>query len=130
MFDINGQFFTGVSAVAILGSLAYWLRSFPKLFFDFLLRVSTVELSVRSTDQAFQWIEAWLAEQPYSMVSRRVSLSTMDSRHTDESDWQLSPGFGIHYFWWKNRLVIIDRSLSENPNSNGYSKDIQIVSER
>lgn len=117
---IGNQIATGLSAAAIMGGLIYWAREMPKQLWTLFLRTCTVELSVSNSDAAFEWIEAWLAQQPYAKVTRRVRLTTLDKN--DNVEWLLSPGHGAHYFWWRGRLVVLQREISEGGQQGSMSK--------
>ena len=112
---LHNQVVTGLSFTALLGAAAYQLRNIPRMIASGTLRFLTVQLSVTSTDASFDWIDRWLAHQPYAkrakMLTLRAHDETQDILRTDspESHWALSPGPGLHMFWWRGRPVFLDR---------------------
>lgn len=117
---LSNPIVTGLSTTAALGAVAYQLREAPRQLWNLALHTFSVELRVRNSDPSFTWLEAWLAKQPYAKVTRRVSLTTLDKDGDEAADWVLSPGVGMHRFWWRNRFVIIDRNMDE-PNTTAQS---------
>lgn len=110
---------TGLSAATVLGAVFYQLRAMPTRLYRWVMRTCTVTLTVRNSDSAFTWVEAWLAKQPYSQTTRRVQLSTNDNFWSEYEgpQWMLAPGAGFHFFWWRRRPVFIHRS--QDPPAHG-----------
>ena len=107
---------TGLSFTALLGAAAYQLRNIPRMIASGTLRFLTVQLSVTSNDASFDWVDRWLAHQPYAKRAKMLTLRA----HADETEqirftesqgthWSLSPGPGMHMFWWRRRPVFLDR---------------------
>jgi mitochondrial chaperone BCS1 len=118
---LQNQVVTGLSFTAVLGAIAFQLRNIPRMIVDATLRFMTVQLTVVSTDAAFDWVDRWLAQQPYA---RRAKMLTLRAQGSDEDlylptagqgqsepdQWNLSPGPGLHMFWWRRRPVFLDRN--------------------
>ena len=114
---LSNQVVTGLSFTAVLGATVYQLRNIPRLFWNGTLRFFTVELTVTSTDPAFDWMDKWLAHQPYAKRAKMLTLRA----HSIENDlltprsepqdinWSLSPGPGLHVVWWRKRPVFMER---------------------
>ena len=106
---------TGLSFTALLGATAYQLRNIPRIVASGTLRFLTVELTVTSTDASFDWVDRWLAHQPYTKRAKMLTLRAHQDDaiqlhgDTPDSNWALSPGPGLHMFWWRKRPVFLDR---------------------
>lgn len=113
---------TGLGAASIIGAVLYQLRAMPARIYDWLRRAFTVTLTVRNSDPAFTWVEAWLSKQPYAQETRRVQLSTNENAWSEQDgpQWLLSPGVGFHFFWWRRRPVFIHRE--RDPATPGSAK--------
>lgn len=118
---LHNQVVAGLSFTAALGAVAYQLRNIPHWIARGTLRFLTVELTVNSTDPAFDWIDRWLARQPYSQRTKMLSLRSDQEQHdfysgspqgnSQEATWTLSPGEGWHMFWWRRRPVFLERHV-------------------
>lgn len=129
---------TGLSFTAVLGAVAYQLRNIPRLVVSGTLRFLTVELTITSTDPAFECIDGWLAHQPYA---KRAKMLTLQSHRTSEdvimgmrsepnadSHWSLSPGPGLHMFWWRKRPVFLERRyLSKEGDDGRRNKPVETL---
>jgi chaperone BCS1 len=133
---LQNQVVTGLSFTALLGGAVYQLRSIPHLIKRGVLRFMTVELTVISSDSAFEWVDRWLATQPYAKKSKMMRLQANNAAQSPVYDrdpavspeWTLSPGPGTHLFWWHGRPVVLERSyLSKDAVDNNarMSKPIE-----
>lgn len=120
---LQNQVVTGLSVTALLGGAMYQLRSIPGLLKFGALRFLTVELTVISSDPAFEWITIWLAKQPYSKRSKIMRLqSVSDPERTDAAEWSLAPGHGTHIFRWRHRPVFLTRSYLSKDSVDSHSR--------
>jgi chaperone BCS1 len=125
---LQNQVVTGLSFTALLGGAVYQLRSIPSLIHRATLRFMTVNLTVMSSDPAFEWIDRWLAVQPYSQKTKMMQLQAITShtqsyRSDNESpEWALSLGPGTHLFWWRGRPVFLERSFITKNGVDEHSR--------
>jgi chaperone BCS1 len=129
---LHNQVVTGLSFTALLGAVAYQLRNLPRLISDGTLRFMTVQLTVTSTDASFNWLDRWLATQPYATHTKMLALRAYDNRITpeeeDTADWMLSPGPGMHMFWWRRRPVFLERRyLSKESDDSRRGKPVEMI---
>ena len=125
----------GLGTATILGGVAYQLRQLPVMAGKALLRFSTVELTVSSTDPTFGWIDRWLSIQPYARQTHKVTLRSPDDSspreagHSDAGpEYFLAPGNGAHWFMWRRRILFVTRDEGEKPNSGkGNGKPIEKI---
>jgi len=85
-----------------------------------------VSLEIRSSDEAFEWVEYWLDEQPYSKSNRRLLLTTFKGTQDNgfSSQIYLTPAPGHHVFYYKNNLIWLNRT-SDEAQSKGRSNDYE-----
>lgn len=132
---LHNQVVTGLSFTAALGAVAYQLRNIPHLMVSGSLRFLSVELTVTSSDPSFEWVDRWLAEQPYA---KRAKMLTLRSNSNDnvplfpnqdvQINWSLSPGPGMHMFWWRNRPVFLERRyMSKEGDDSRRNKPIETL---
>lgn len=117
---LQNQFATGLGLTAVLGGLLYQLKSLPAHLWRLFLLSVTVEMSVSSKDEAFVWLDKWLAAQPYAKRTTRVRLKSFDNNPDDDDvkEWMLTPGNGHHWFFWRNRIIYLNRETS-SPEKSG-----------
>lgn len=111
---LANQFATGFGATALLGGLLYQLKQVPKKLWELFLYNVTVTMTVTNTDPAYVWLDKWLAAQPHAKKTKNVILRSFNgeefSGESASREWIFTPGSGSHWFWWRGRLVYIDRS--------------------
>lgn len=126
---LSNQLVAGLSAATILGGVMYQLREAPKRIYALFIYLCTAELVVQNNDPSFAWLESWLAAQPYAARTRRVRLTSEDMCSLDQpAEWRLSPGHGLHWFAWRNRLVFISRMTEQpSPGAVGSTKRFETL---
>ncbi|KKK85079.1 hypothetical protein LCGC14_2776890, partial [marine sediment metagenome] len=86
----------------------------------------TCHLIIYNEDDAFDWINEWLAIHPYTQKSRRLRLTTFWGINTDDSKnegkWSLSPGLGGHLLWYKGLPLWLERIIKDGDESRYSSK--------
>lgn len=116
---LSNQIVTGLSATALLGAAMFQLRQLPDKLHQILLRSFTVKLTVDSRDTVFLWVDKWLSAQPYAKRTHMVTLRSVDQNRdflngdADEDNWMLTPGYGMHWFWWRGRLIVVWRNFED-----------------
>lgn len=127
---LQNQVVTGLSYTAVLGMVGYQLREIPSHIKYLLNRNFIVKVYLNSNDEAFTWIEQWLSKQDYSSRATSVNLKSYseNSRYSEDtaSNWELSPGFGIHWFWWDGRFIWIDHDVKDQ-TLNGATKVLETI---
>jgi chaperone BCS1 len=106
MFDIlktllNGQnqFASGGLLLMIVGGIVAYLRELPQRCWAWLVRQTTMVITVKDDDAAFGWVKEWLREQKFVKRVRRVDLDTT----LRGSGMSLIPAPGRHWFWYAGR---------------------------
>ncbi len=104
----QNQFATGGLLLMAIGSVGAYLRTLPGELWYWLVRQSTMMITVKDDDPAFQWVKEWFQEQSFLKRVRRVDLDTT-LRGTEMA---LLPAPGRHLFWYGGRpfYVWIHRS--------------------
>lgn len=94
----------------LLGSVGVMLRELPQMLWSGLLRQTTLMITVKDDDAAFQWVKVWFLDQKFLKRIRRVDLDTT----LRGAELSLIPAPGQHWFWYRRRLfrVTFDRSDS------------------
>ena len=138
---LQNQVVTGLSVTAVLGAIAYQLRNLPNLVHRGVLRFFTVKMTVMSTDVAFEWLERWLSQQPYALKSKMMRLSShatddntasapltsLPVASSDTPNWDLSPGDGMHIFWWRGRPIFLERQFLSKEGDKPRGKPVEMI---
>jgi chaperone BCS1 len=94
----------------LLGSIGAMLRQLPETLWHALLRQTTLTITVKDDDAAFQWVKEWFLEQKFLRRIRRVDLDTT----LRGAALSLIPAPGDHWFWYRGRLFRVTFYRSED----------------
>ncbi len=83
----------------LAGGAGVSLRTLPAFAWEKLVDQTTLTVTVKDEDAAFQWVKEWFLEQEFLKRIRRVDLDTT-MRGTELA---LLPAPGIHLFWRRGR---------------------------
>jgi len=117
----DNQFLAGGLVLGVIGGLIALLHRVPGMIWNSLLRRITVTIEVTNRQDAFYWLQKWLAEQGYTKRARRWLISSANRNGSgiepvgEGSGSQLSrpeeppitfaPAPGQHFFRYKQRWV-------------------------
>lgn|SRR5574340_3671 len=124
----HNQFLTGGAVIAIVGFAVAYLRNFPGHIYQWLRRRVVTEIDIPDRDESFKWLEIWLSNHPYQRRCRLWTVKTKrkrdssESRRLDKPRIILSPAPGIHFLWYKKKLMILRRDRKDGgTGDNGSS---------
>jgi chaperone BCS1 len=132
-----------IPMVIVASGFIFCWGYFSSLFWDIIKSYCMSSVDIRTDDELYNYIMAWVAGQNFSKDSRRSIANTnvnsrswflfrWDRDDDDEGDGTGSkrkslaytPTFGSHYFWYRGRLLIFRR------NQNRDQATFLAVSER
>ena len=131
----SNQFLAGGAVLGILAGLFHYLKAQPAKLWRWIKSQFIIEVEVLDRDEAFGWINRWLAKHPYGATRARM-LTVKTERPTDgcntssptTADDRLgppqvmfSPSVGEHWFFYRGRLVILDRVRKDQEDSKGVT---------
>lgn len=120
----TNQFFQGGALIALIGILLASVRRIPMKLYGWLRWYSFVTIDIPDKDEAFQWVDKWLAHQYYTKYrARNLTVFTRRKKYSEDTtvpEIVLSPAPGNHYFLYGGRLVILHRERKE-PSQEGGS---------
>lgn len=119
----NNDIFAGVIGGSALATLALAVRTIAIRVYYLTLLNFSCKLTITNDDEAYVWINEWLAQHSYA---KRVSRLQLNSRevHDDSHDfskqhaWTLAPGTGSHFFFYRGRLIHLSRETSTSGGAN------------
>src|SRR5580765_5370269 len=117
MHDLIRSMLSGQNAVAsgglmlmIIGGLSVYLRSVPETIWYWLVRETTMLVTVSDDDAAFVWVKEWFLEQKFLARIRNVDLDTT----LRNERIAMIPAPGKHWFWYGGRPVEVWFTRNEN----------------
>lgn len=125
-FIQSNDFLSGGLILSGLAGVVVLMRQKGAAGIGWLYRQFVISMEVRNTDVSFDWLIYWLDQQPYSKKSRKLTVSVIghesDVTSTSEDDTQkqliiFSPAVGDHVFFYKKRLLWLNRSREDSQNS-------------
>lgn len=106
MLDFLKSILTGQNAFAsgglflmIIGGLSVYLRSIPEAVWYWLVRQTTMLITVTDDDAAFVWVKEWFLEQRFLARIRNLDLDTT----LRNERIAMIPAPGKHWFWYGKR---------------------------
>jgi chaperone BCS1 len=121
----NNQIFSGGLVLMIGGALLAYFRQVPQRLYQLVRRQWITEIDIMDRDQAFEWVEKWLAQHAYARHrARSLTVKTENVAYEQRCDNPsmdarpkilFSPAPGVHWLFFKRRLICLHR---ERPKVN------------
>lgn len=128
----NNAFFSGGAVLMVMGGLMAYMRALPRRLWYWGLSQISVEIDITGLDASYDWMLAWLNNQPYSKRSRRLSVQTALDGHTVV----FTPAQGQHFFRYKGQPVWLSRgddkptagtTTSSNADDRGFARKYETM---
>ena len=116
LLSSQNQFASGGLLLMIVGSVGVFVRQLPSQLWDWIVQQSTMMITVKDDDAAFQWVKEWFLEQEFLRRIRRVDL---DTKLRGEK-MVMIPAPGRHLFWYAGRPFWV--WLYRTEETKGYSQ--------
>jgi len=110
MLTGRNEFASGGLLLMIIGGLSVWMRTVPESLWDWLVRQTTMVVTVKDDDAAFVWVKEWFLEQKFLRRIRRVDLDTT----LRNERIAMIPAPGKHWFWLGGRPFEVWFSRTDN----------------
>lgn len=118
--QLNNQLFVGGMVLGLVGLLGMWLRKVPGMVWAYGNRLIIVTAVIDSRNDLFGALITWLHDLPFGRNSRLFTVIQENANPDDESSANglprllYSPAPGVHVFWFRGRLMWIQRDVSMN----------------
>ncbi len=109
MFTGQNEFASGGLMLMIIGGISVYLRAVPENLWYWLVRQTTMLITVTDDDAAFVWVKEWFLEQKFL---KRIRSLDFDTTMRNERI-ALVPAPGMHWFWYGGRPFQVWFSRSE-----------------
>ncbi|HEY0980500.1 MULTISPECIES: AAA family ATPase [unclassified Schlesneria] len=131
----TNQLFGGGLILMVTGGLLAYFREVPERIWQWLRRCWLLEIDILDRDPAFEWIDKWLAQHTYSQHrARSLTVKTVSVDYTErQADPTMdarprilfSPAPGEHIFFYRGRLVILNRERPKPDGNNSQSLSVR-----
>ena len=81
----ENQFLSGGGLLLIFGAAMVYLRAIPRKLWSLFVRRFVATYEIRNNDDAFYWLQGWLADHPYSKKTRLVWVTTGTGNRSSRS---------------------------------------------
>ena len=131
----TNQLFGGGLILMVTGGLLAYFREVPGRIWQWLRRRWLIEIDILDRDPAFEWIDKWLAQHTYSrnrarsLTVKTVSVDYNERQADPTMDARprilFSPAPGEHIFFYRGRLVILNRERPKPDGANAQSLSVR-----
>lgn len=136
--QLQNEFLSGGMVLMLLGSAVAIFRRVPGQIYRLLYRRVVTFVDVNDQEEAFYWMQQWLADHPYSKKSRLLTVSTRKSSYgggpelvkaNDQSDPMdkslpdvyFTPSEGVHLLRFEGHWILLTRIRKEQTGGSGNS---------
>jgi len=119
--QLSNQIFAGGLALGVVGVLVAALRSLPGKLWSQAKRAIVVTATLDSRNDLFAAFVAWLNDQRFGQRSRwftvvqaPAAVAEDEAQVDDIPQLQYSPAPGFHLFWYRGRLMWMQRDIAMN----------------
>ncbi len=106
----RNDFASGGLLLMIIGGVSVWLRAVPERLWHWIVRQTTMIVTVKDDDAAFTWVKEWFLEQKFLKRIRHVDLDTT----LRNERIAMIPAPGKHWFWFGRRPFEVWFSRTDN----------------
>jgi mitochondrial chaperone BCS1 len=106
----HNEFASGGLLLMIIGGVTVWLRAIPERLWHWIIRQTTMMVTVKDDDAAFTWVKEWFLEQKFLKRVRHLDLDTT----LRNERISMIPAPGKHWFWFGGRPFEVWFSRTEN----------------
>lgn len=121
----HNPFVAGGLVLMFAGAVLYYLKRIPSALYNFVERFFIVKMEILDEDEAYRWMQIWLADRLKHTLS--ISVVTRRNRPNDAGDDETPferdankpavyfvPAVGTYFFWYRRRFVTLNRDRQEN----------------
>jgi len=118
----SNQFATGGLLMVVASGILFYLKSLPEKLWDHFKRIFSIEANITDRDPSFNWIDTYLSSLK---TSRKIFVFTKENQ---DGTWKIfkSFGVGLHFLFFKGRLVVLQRERKDSEMGNTYREEFII----
>ncbi len=112
----------GGAGMAVVGWLLMQAKTLPLKLLRLLQDQFSTTMTVYSEDVIFRRLDLWLARHPSAKHSRRFGVAQWHSHKTDDDEFSLTPGAGLHLLRQGWRFFLVHRHVEDKSTQEDFSK--------
>ncbi len=123
--------FAGLTGATVIGAALVLARQLPMKLAHWALMGVSAQVTVKSQDPVFWWMVNWLSVSTYGRTARRMRLESVSGHSSDapqvggnsgqEVRYVLSPADGMHWFFYRGALVVVNRGKEGSPGGSSQT---------
>lgn len=133
----HNQLLSGGLLLMAVGGAFYYLRTLQSIVYNFLERFFLLNIEILDSDEAYHWMQVWLADRlqktlSVSVLTRRGSApNNVNNDCNDDPRPRLDnrpaiyfvPAVGTYFFRYRGRSVMLNRYRRESPGGRALVAD-------
>lgn len=119
LLNNQNQFASGGMLLMVIGAIGASLRKIPYDAWEWIVRQTTLSMSIVDETEAFTWFKYWYQTQEHCKKSRRVDVFSKTRDGITEPSF--SPAVGNHWFFYKRRPLFISFNRSDEKKQDVYA---------
>lgn len=125
----QNDIFGGVIGASVIGGLWLTLRMWGMKVVNLIAYQFTVEVIIRSSDEAFELCQEWFEQTNYmKRRCRRLQMVSKKWHSEDDNKQIIAPAEGNHWIVYNKHLLRVNRSIMEKESSYEIKETFRITS--
>ena len=129
--SMGNQGIAGGITLALTGSALYVIKETPRTVYNFIKKQCTTSLTLNNSDwqknQTFIQLNKFIKSKTTETGSRTVSIDSYWDEDECCAKVVLSLGYGLHFFWYKGRLMWVEKRMLESSGSERQKEQTTIT---
>lgn len=119
---LQGQFAAGGLLLMAVGSILAMAKSVPLKLWKWVLRQTTITLTIIDDSRALIWFKWWFQTHPHAKKIRLVDAYVEWADQDEDRKALLTPAPGNHWLWHKGRPVHVNFARSDEKKTTYNEK--------
>jgi chaperone BCS1 len=125
--NAQNQFATAGIGLWLLGVLTYLARDIPRKVWVFIVKQTTVTMTLNNCDMVFDNFLKWYHDTGRSKHSRTLVAQNNWDEKTDRYITQISSGYGMHFFFYNGKIFNFIRNEKDASQTKQTKESITLT---
>lgn len=122
----QNEFATAGVSLWLLGVLTYLARDIPNKIWRFVVKQTTVTLTLNNCDNVYDNFLAWYHETGRSKKSRTLVASNHYNNEKNKYETRISSGYGLHFFTFGGKIFTFSRAEKDASMTKETKESIEL----